>query len=362
MPLRILHIVSYMDRGGLETFLMNCYRHIDREQIQFDFLVHRSFQADYDGEIEALGGRIYRLPRLNPLSPGYYRALFHFFRSHGEYKIVHCHLDCMNAIPLFAAKLTGIPVRIAHAHSSGQDKDWKYPVKILLKKWIPLCASHLFACSEAAGKWMFPNRDHTLIYNGVDTRCFRYDPQMRNSMRKHLSVENKLVIGHVGRFAPVKNHSFLIDVFSHFHAQHPDSVLLLIGDGQLHGRIQKQVQDLSLSDSVIFAGKQNSVSPYYQAMDLFLFPSRYEGFGISVLEAQVSGLPCVISQEISEECTATDLVTKVPLSASAQDWAAHILSRIGSSRSDHAQIIRGKGGDIRKTTNWLQQFYFDSGM
>ena len=362
MPLRILHIVSYMDRGGLETFLMNCYRHIDRQQIQFDFLVHRSFRADFDDEIEALGGRIYRLPRLNPLDPGYYRALFRFFRTHVEYKIIHCHLDCMSAIPLFAAKGSGIPVRIAHAHSSQQDRDWKYPIKILLRKWIPRCATHLFSCSETAGKWMFPKQAYTVLCNGIDTRCFRYDPHVRNSMRKHLSVEEKLVIGHVGRFAPVKNHSFLIDVFSHIHAQRPDTVLLLIGDGELQNSIRKQVQEIKISDSVIFAGKQESVAPFYQAMDLFLFPSLYEGFGIAVLEAQASGLPCVISQEISGECMVTDLVTRVPLDASPQDWAAFALSWVGHPRSDHSEIIRDKGLDIQNTTEWLQRFYIDSEM
>ena len=362
MALRILHIVSYMDRGGLETFLMNCYRHINREQIQFDFLVHRSFRGDYDDEIEALGGRIYRIPRLNPLDPGYYRALFLFFQTHEEYNIVHCHLDCMSAIPLFAAKGAGIPIRIAHAHSSQQDRDWKYPIKILLRKWIPRCATHLFSCSEAAGKWMFPNREYTVIDNGIDTRCFRYDPQVRNSMRKHLSVEEKLVIGHVGRFAPVKNHSFLIDVFSHLHAQRPDAVLLLIGDGELQSSIRKLVQNRNLSDHVIFSGKQESVPPFYQAMDLFLFPSLYEGFGIAVLEAQASGLPCVISREISGECMATDLVTKMSLSASAQAWAAHVLSRIGSPRSDHAQILLDRGRDIQATAEWLQRFYLQSEM
>ena len=147
---RVLQVVTYMGRGGLETMLMNYYRHMDRSRIQFDFLVHRDFQADYDGEIESLGGRIYRVPRLNPLSPGYYRALNRFFSSH-PYPVVHSHLDCMSAYPLRAAKRAGAPVRIAHAHNTNQDKNWKYVWKRLSNRRIGAYATDFFACGEAAG-------------------------------------------------------------------------------------------------------------------------------------------------------------------------------------------------------------------
>ena len=153
-PIRILYVVTYMGRGGLETMLMNYYRQIDRNEVQFDFLVHRDFEADYDKEILKLGGKIYHLPRLNPWDYRYLKKLDEFFQQHKEYKIVHSHLDCMAGIPLKYAKKNGIPVRIAHAHSKSQDKDFKYPLKLWMKRMIPRYATKLFACGEEAGEWM----------------------------------------------------------------------------------------------------------------------------------------------------------------------------------------------------------------
>ena len=208
--IRVLHIVSFMQRGGLETLIMNCYRHIDREKMQFDFIVHRPFRADYDDEIEALGGKIYRLPRLNPFSPEYKKALVEFFTAHPEYRVVHCHLDCMSALPLAAAKQCGVPVRIAHAHSSNQDKDWKYPLKRLYMSKIPASATHFFACAQDAGEWMFPGQNITTINNGIETDRFSFSPEVRAEVREELGLGDALVLGHVGRFAPQKNHTFLL--------------------------------------------------------------------------------------------------------------------------------------------------------
>ena len=362
MPVRILHIVTYMGRGGLETFLMNCYRNLDRRRFQFDFLVHRPFQADYDDEILALGGRIYRLPPLNPIHPGYYRALLAFFRNHPEYRIVHCHLDCMSAIPLFFAKLTGIPVRIAHAHSADQEKNWKYPIKRFFLKHIPTYATHLFACSEAAGKWMFSGYPFSVVRNGISANAFAYDPDVRRTMRKKLNAGNRMVIGHVGRFFPVKNHGFLVDVFAQLHARDPDTFLLLVGDGPLRSTIHQQIIDLKLQDSVFFAGNQADPAPWYQAMDLFLFPSENEGFGMAALEAQAAGLPCVLSHSVPGDCIVTDHVTQLPLNASASEWSAHILSLSFSQRSDCSSALLDQGFDISQSAGFLQEFYEKAGV
>lgn len=359
-PIRILHIVTYMGRGGLETLLMNCYRNIDREQVQFDFLVHRQFRADYDDEIEALGGKIYRLPRLNPVDPGYKRALREFFQTHPEYRVVHSHLDCMSAIPLSAAKACGVPVRIAHVHSSSQDKNWKYFIKRYYAKKIPAAATQLFACSKAAGDWMLPGSDFAVINNGIDTARFSFSPETRREVRSALGLENVLVLGHVGRFSDVKNHSFLVDVFACVHRQQPASRLLLVGDGERRAEMEEKVKALGLTEQVIFAGSQSDVSPYYQAMDVFVFPSLYEGLGIVAIEAQTSGLPCVISDKVPAECMVTQgLVSARSLEEAPEKWAEHILSAASAERKSHAPEVTASGYDIRATVRWLQLFYLE---
>ena len=356
MGIRILHIVTYMDRGGLETMLMNCYRHIDRAQIQFDFLVHREFRADYDDEIESLGGRIYRLPRLNPFSPGYKKALLDFFKGHPEYRIVHCHLDCMSAIPLAAAKKCGVPVRIAHSHNSSQDKNWKYLLKRYFMKKIPAAATHLFACSDEAGAFMFPGENVTVIKNGIESEKFTFDPAVREEMRRALGLDTQIVVGHTGRFMPQKNHAFLIDVFAEVRKQ-ADATLLLVGEGPLREQIMEKVRALGLEDSVMFLGLRSDVHRILQAADVFVMPSLYEGLGIAAVEAQAAGLPCVLSETVPGACKLTDPVEFLPLEESPALWAEHILAVASARRTDTRAQILSAGYDIRNTADYLQEFY-----
>ena len=360
MPIRILHIVNYMDRGGLETMLMNCYRHMDRDQIQFDFLVHRSFRADYDDEIESMGGKIFRLSRLNPFNPAYYHGLSRFFRAHPEYKIVHCHLDCMSSIPLLVAKQCGIPVRIAHGHNSSQDKNLKYPLKLLSRKFIPQFATHFFACSLPTLEWMFPGQSGKVINNGIESDLFRYNDSVRNTMRSELGIGQELVVGHTGRFMPQKNHTFLIDIFAQLHRIQPNSRLLLIGEGPFMDTIRKKVSDLNLTDSVQFLGVRKDVHNLLQAMDIYVMPSQYEGLGIAAVEAQCSGLPCFLSDTIPTECHITDSVYPVSLDTSPSDWAEQILSVAAAPRHSGHEAVRKAGFDIQSTADYLQSFYFEN--
>jgi len=360
MPVRILHIVTYMGRGGLETLLMNCFRTIDRNQIQFDFLVHRDFRADYDDEIEALGGRIYRIPRLNPANPGYFRALYTFFKSHPEYRIVHSHLDCMSALPLSVAKQCGVPVRIAHSHSASQNKNWKYFLKRFYMKKIPGNATHFFACSSDAASWMFPGQQATIINNGIQVDSFRYQPDVRDHIRSELSLSGCFVVGHTGRFAPEKNHSFLIDVFSHIHSKNPKSILMLIGTGDLEAQMRQKVASLSLQDSVLFLGSQSNVSGYLQAMDAYVMPSKYEGLSIAAVEAQASGLPCFFSDTIPAECKMTENVHYLSLNLPAEQWADAILEIDPKMRTTGHGAVRNAGFDISMTSEYLQSFYLEN--
>ena len=250
--IRVLQIVTYMGLGGLETMIMNYYRNIDRTKIQFDFLVHRYEEADYDKEILSLGGHIYHMPMLNPFSKAYFNALDDFFDNH-KYDIVHSHLDCMSAYPLEIAQKHGVKVRIAHSHSKSQDKNLKYPIKLLSKHLIPKYATHLFSCGKEAGDWMFGGNAYTVLNNAIDAEKYRYNCQIRNQVRDELKIsKSDFVIGHVGRFAPPKNHPFLIDVFKSVHDKNRNSKLLLVGTGNGQSNIREKVDNLGLSDSVIF--------------------------------------------------------------------------------------------------------------
>lgn len=359
MPIRILHIVTYMGLGGLETFLMNVYRNIDHEKLQFDFLVHRDFRADYDDEIEALGGKIYRLPRLNPFSPGYKKALLDFFAAHPEYRIVHCHQDCLSGIPLAAAKKAGVPVRIAHSHNSDQDRNLKYIIKRYYMTKIPKTATHFFACSKAAGEWMFPQQNVTVINNGIKTDRFIYRPEIRDAVRKELGLQDELVLGHVGRFSPQKNHDFLIDIFYQVHKKNSKSVLLLVGAGPLEEKIRKKVENLDLTEAVHFLGLRTDVDRIYQAMDVFVMPSLYEGLSLSTVEAQTAGLKCVFSGSVTVECAITDRVEFVPADVAAGIWADVILRDGDHERTGYADIVKAAGYDIQTTAQWLQNFYWE---
>ena len=361
-PIRILHVVTYMGRGGLETMLMNYYRHIDRSKVQFDFLVHREFEADYDREILALGGKIFRLPRLVPWSCRYRRALNAFFREHPEYKIVHVHQDCLSAVILKAAKRHGVPVRIGHSHNSSQDKNLKYLVKLFYKRQIPASATALFACGKEAGDWMFGGAPYKVLNNAVDTKRYLFDPARREQARKRLGIlPDTFVVGHVGRFQPQKNHDFLLDIFAEVKKRRSDSLLLLVGDGDLRGKLEEKAARLGIGDSVIFTGVRNDVPDLMQAMDCFVFPSLYEGLPVTLVEAQAAGLPCLVSDGVPGECDITDLIGHIPLAEDAASWAEHVLSQTGRARRDTGEEIVRAGYDIEANALWLQNYYLEQG-
>ncbi len=358
-PIRVLQVVTQMTRGGLETMLMNYYRHIDRTKVQFDFLEHRSYMADYDEEILTLGGRIHRLPRLNPLSREYLTALDRFFADHPEYRIVHSHLDCMAGIPLKAAQKHGVPMRIAHAHSSSQNKNLKYPIKLICRQSIPRYATDLFACGQEAGRWMFRGHDFTVLNNAIEAEKYVYDESIRAEVRQEFGIDPQvLVMGHVGRFSPEKNHKFLINVFYSLAQKHTDSRLLLVGSGPLETEIREQCNKLGIEDRVIFAGIRSDVNRILQAMDVFVLPSLYEGLGIVAVEAQAAGLPCIASDRVPEECVRTNgLVHFLSLKETPDRWAQEVLQQMLFKRTDRSSEIRRNEYDIRENAKWLQDFY-----
>lgn len=359
-PIRILQVVTIMNRGGLETMLMNYYRHIDHSKVQFDFLTHREFDGDYDKEIKELGGNIYHLSNLNPLSTSYKKSLNDFFKNHSEYKIVHSHLDCMAGIPLKYAKLNNVPLRIAHAHNSNQTKDEKYPLKLFYKRNIKRNANYLFACGDEAGKWMFNTDNFKVLNNAINAKDYTFNINIRNDKRKEFGIsDDSILIGHVGRFFTQKNHEFLIDIFNQFHKNHPNSYLMLVGEGELKTSIQDKVRTLGLEDYVMFTGLRSDVNELLQAMDVFLFPSLYEGLPVSIVEAQAAGLPCLISDKVPIECKKTDLVYQLNLEDSVNVWSDKIYELSHITRRDTYEEIKQSGFDIVENAKWLENFYVD---
>lgn len=359
--IRVLQVVTNMDRGGLESMLMNYYRHIDREKIQFDFLVHRQERAAFDDEIEALGGRIYRLPRLVPWSKSYLSALNRFFDEHTGYKVVHVHQDCLSSVILKAAKQHDIPVRIAHSHSANQDKNLKYPIKLWYKRSIPEYATNLFACGKDAGDWMFGGASYQIINNAIDVAAYTYGPTKRQEMRRQLGLENEFTIGHVGRFSQPKNHPFLLDIFAALLKKETNAVLLLVGGGADMPKIQAKAQELGIAERVRFLGVRSDVADLMQTMDVFAFPSLYEGLPVTMVEAQASGLPCIISDKVPPECILTEgLVNIMPMFASPEVWAEKILTMRAVPRTDRRDEIAAHGFDITTEAVKLQEFYLDA--
>lgn len=356
--IRVLHVVTYMGRGGLETMLMNYYRHIDRSKVQFDFLVHREFEADYDEEIKSLGGRIYHVSRLVPWSRRYKAELRRFFRTHPEYKIVHVHQDCLSSVALQCAKECGIPVRIAHSHNSNQDKNIKYLFKRYYMRKIPETATELFACGKAAGDWMFGGKAYQLLPNAIAAEKYIYEEEKAKKIKKELDLEKNIVIGHIGRFNPQKNHKFLIDIFEKCFEKNQKVRLMLIGDGEGRKEIENKVKERGLQDNVIFMGVRKDVPELLQAMDVFVFPSLYEGLPVTMIEEQAAGVPAVISNRVSEECIITkDLVKVEGLEETPEQWADKILKQAKINKSDRNEEIKKAKYDVETTAKWLEEYY-----
>lgn len=359
-PMRVLMVMTSMDRGGMETFTMNVYRAIDRSKVQFDFLLHRDFKGAYDDEIERLGGKIYHVRRQNPFDPRYWMALNKFF-DHHAYRVVHVQLDCLSAEPLFAAAKHGSIVRIAHSHSSRQDRDFKYPIKLLCKPFIKYAATDLFACGYEAGKWMFGTDDFEIIRNCIDVDSCAFDPAVRTETRRELCIPvGAPVIGHVGRFVPAKNHFFLLEMFSHLLREQPEALLILVGDGPLREEAERKSKELGIEHSVKFLGVRSDVARLMQAFDCFVMPSVYEGLPMVLVEAQAAGLPCVISDSIPSDCDIySGSIERENLDAGYEIWSERVCSVIMSQRdrSSGALAVRSAGFDSFETAHRLQDFY-----
>lgn len=355
-PLRVAQMMTDMNFGGVEMVIMNYYRNIDRSKVQFDFLALEDSLIPQKAEIERLGGRIYVVPRYTHLVR-YEREVQRILREN-RYHIVHSNMNTLSVFALYAAKKVGVPVRILHNHSTaGKGESKKNILKYLLRPFAKVYATDLCACSQHAGKWIFgKNTDYRVINNAIDLERYHFRSEIREQFRKELGIENDFVLGHVGRFCFQKNHEFLIEVFEKVVKSRPDSKLLLIGEGKDEERVRALVSQKELSDNVLFLGKQTDVSPYYQAMDCFVLPSRYEGLGMVAIEAQACGLPTICSTEVPEEAAITNLVKFLGLDLPSAEWANEIL-KCRVCRRDMRAEIRRANYDIKIEADKLLMFY-----
>lgn len=370
-PIRVLHIVGRMDRGGIETMIMNIYRNIDRSKVQFDFLAHYGREAVYNDEIRRLGGKIYEMPALKDETHVYYwrifeyiAALHKFFREHKEYKIIHGHMTNTAAIYMPIAKKYGVKCLIAHSHNSRGKEGLSGLITNLLQRPIFKSATDWFACSSVAADWFYPREaiesgKVKIIPNAVDAKKFRFDPIKRSDMKKNLGVTGNVVIGCVARFRKQKNHIFLMDVMRDIVKKEPNAVLLCAGDGPCEKEVCEKAVAYGIEKHVKLLGMRTDIPDILQAMDVLVMPSKYEGLPVAGIEAQASGLRIIASTGVTREMNILNMVEYIPLDAPIEEWSEKILNSAMQKREDTYEKLKDAGYDINITAPWLQDFYLE---
>ena len=361
-PIRIAQIIGKWLGGGVEAVVMNYYRNIDKTKIQFDFICDNdSTNIPYE-EIEKLGGKVILVPPYQKVFE--YQKQLQKILKENNYKIIHSHINTLSVFPLYAAKRVGVPVRIAHSHSTTNKKEWKRNLlKQILRPFSKLYATDYMCCSELAGRWLFGNKEYDkgnvyLLNNAIDLDKFKYDEKLRKAKRKELGInKDTLVIGHIGRFVETKNHSFLIDVFNEIHKEKENTILLLVGQGPLVEEMKTKVESLGLSDSVKFVGQKEDAYNFYQAFDSFVFPSLYEGLGLVAVEAQCAGLNCICSKEVPTEADVTGNVEFIDLKENLLKWRDIVLKSLEHERKDCSKEVSKHGYNIKEESKKIEKVY-----
>ncbi len=356
---RVLHFVSRMDRAGQETFLMNVYRNINRDNIKFVFLCTSPQKGDYDEEIKALGGDIYVLPEVK--KTGKFSKYFEKIKvlskwlkeNKDKFDIVHLHTyHAMDVwVHLEACRRAGVKTRIVHSHNT---QGLQVTLHKIMRNVCKLYTFEKFACSKAAGEWLFGKKavekgEVTVIYNGIDFAKYKYDPALAKKYRQKLNIDDKIVLGHIGRFNYQKNHEFLIEVFAEFKKKHENSVLLLIGRGKLENKIKEKVIALGLTEDVMFLGVRDDIPQLLNAMDVFVFPSV-------LIEAEMCRLPIVTSDQVPEEVVINDAISLQGLRDENQ-WAFEIEKMLQKNRNSIAFNTNLNNFDIVNIAKNMEKRY-----
>lgn len=349
-----------MHRAGLETMLMNYYRNINRDEIQFDFLTHRPNRGDYDDEIEKMGGSMYYAPRLIPKNLLMYRRwMKEFFAEHHDYVIMHSHIDAMSYLPLLEGKRNGVPIRIAHSHSTSIDRDFKYPLKMYYRSKINSVTTNNFSCGKLAGDFLFSGKPYIVIPNAVEAEKFYFDEDLRHAKRAEFGFTDEFIVGNVARFSYPKNHKFLVDIFKEILAINPRSLLVMVGNGEKENEIKDYVTNQGLLEKTIFLGNRSDACELYQMMDAFVLPSLFEGVPLVGVEAQFSDLPCYFSTNVPTEVSFSDKVHFIPLEAGPKKWARVICKDKDGKRSDSSKYIINSRYDIKIAKSTLENIYMN---
>lgn len=360
-PIRIIQVLKLNVRSGLSSMVMNLYRHIDREKVQFDFITWGiDLRANYIDEVKALGATVYVLPN-------YREDFFGFNRETRKILLetqcvgIHCHEYLVSLVFLYWAKKAKISLRIAHSHNPTIESLWKRELTKLTQGWFQFLATDFFACSEEAGIFLFGKGTNVrIIKNAIDSEQYKFSEEIRTRLRENLHLENCMVVGTVGRLTVQKNPFFLLEVFLEVNKRNPASILLWIGEGPLKKQLEDKIKQYKLENKVVFLGTRQDVPDLMQAMDIFLFPSLYEGFGIVLLEAQASGLPCFTSTEVPKETQISNHIKYISLKEGASEWAEQIIQNSEvRDRTIGANELETSPFCIQKSAAELQKFYID---
>lgn len=350
--------------GGMENYVMNLYRYIDRDVIQFDFINNIPGQKiPFQDEIQALGGRVFDVPMIRKGIIKHYFGLHKVFLSN-DYKALYYQggTRLKNTDVFQYALRSNVPIRILHSHAVFDETEASGVQKIRelrARKKMNSLITHRFACSKEAGEWMFEGETFQILPNGIDTEQFDYNASARQQIRMENGVTRETIYGTVARLDEVKNPLFLIDVFYEIHKLQPESRFWHVGGGPLKKKMQKKINSLGLSECYILFDIKENVSDYLNAMDVFIFPSKHEGFGIALLEAQTSGLKCLASDTVSDVTNVTGNVTFCPLQESAEKWAEIAVKMSEYSRKSGRSPLLCAKYDIRETAKEFQAFILE---
>ena len=361
--IRVLQTVSLMHQGGMENLIMNIYRNIDRNKVQFDFIVHHKEKAYFDDEIEKLGGKIYRFSFLDDKNIfKYIKELNCFFKEHKEYKIIHGHLASIGFLYLSIAKKHKVPIRIAHSHGASHLKNIKGYIKNFLFKFYKYPANRYYACSTEAGNYLFKNKNFELIHNAINTEQFKFNEIKRQEIRKKYNIPNKdILIGHVGRFNLQKNHTFIIKIFAKILQKNKNYTLMLIGDGELKNKMMDLVKNLGIEDKVIFTGLVQNTYDYYSAMDLFVLPSLFEGLPVVGVETQANGLTTIMADNITKEVKINDNIYYLPITK-IDNWVDFILNLNFSdieNRKKKNEVVNQSNFNMKQLSKNIENKYLE---
>jgi glycosyltransferase involved in cell wall biosynthesis len=362
-PIRVLHVVRKMDFGGVQLMLMNYYRNINRNLVQFDFLVQGNQNSTFDEEIRSLGGKIHNVTSMKDNLIKYNKDVRRILEKN-NYEIVHAHQNFANIHSLTQAHKSKIKAIISHSHNAYPEKS---VIKQIIKKFIQYrinkISTEKYACSIKAGEWLYGKKQLKkgfvkIINNGIDSEKFKFNKEISDKVRNELKIKNNFVIGHIGNFSNQKNHDFLIDIFNEIYKIKQNAKLVLVGIGELEEVIKKKVRNLGLENQVIFLGKRSDVNSLMQAFDVLVFPSLFEGLPVVLIEAQASGLKSIVSKEITSEVKITELIDYISLAESSKYWAENIIKYDNrEERKDTSNLIKDNGYDIREEAKKLEKLY-----